>query len=466
MTERFIHRYPKSRSRKNIAVVFPNCYRLGMSNLGFHSVYNEVQNIPDVMCERVFFDQGTKSPVSVETGRGLGEFDLIFISVSFETDIINCVAMLEGAGIPISPDGRAKPYIITGGIAAVFASGYLMEFSDAVACGDAPLLVRPVVEAALESVDRDAFITALSGIDGIYTRSGGTDAVSYLRDSEWKYPAHTVILSDKTEFADRGLFEISRSCKYKCAFCLVSRAYGEYEALPMERVIETADYYQGLTDKLGMVAATSTNHPDFARIIEELNRRGFRLSFSAFRIEPLDDALLKAIIDNENKTLTVAPETVSPRLKKLIHKDIPEPLILDKIRAACMYGIKRLKLYFLIGLPGETMEDIDGIIRLVTEIHAVSSVNVKATGYQPEIIVDINPLVPKPLTELQGAPMESEKSLRKKTVYLKNRLRSLGRVFVYGESPRNSHLQYRISQGLMDFDEIVRLSRKGEGADI
>ncbi len=436
-----------------------------MSNLGFHSVYHEAQSFPDVMCERVFFDQAAKTPVSVESGYGLGDFDLIFISVSFETDIPNCIAMLERAGIPISPNNRKSPYIIAGGIAAVFASRYLMGFSDAVACGDAPLLIAPIIEAVFGSENKDSFLTGISGIDGVYPYTSEVP-VSYRRDTEWKNPAHTVILSNETDFADRGLIEISRSCKYKCAFCLVSRAYGEYDALPVARILGIADYYRGLTDRLGMVAATSTNHPDFGRIVEELNRSGFQLSFSAFRIEPLDDALLKAIIDNENKTLTVAPETVSPRLKKLIHKEIPESLILDKIRTACMYGIKRLKLYFLIGLPGETTEDLDGIIRLVTEIREVSTVNVKATGYLPEIIVDINPLVPKPLTEFQDVPIEDEKSLRKKMVYLKNRLRSLGRVFVYGESPRNSHLQYRISQGLMDFEEIVRLSKRADTADI
>ncbi|OHD54048.1 MAG: hypothetical protein A2Y33_10035 [Spirochaetes bacterium GWF1_51_8] len=459
MAERFLYGYKKTRTRLSVAVVFPNSYRLGMSNLGFQTVYHMVQSHQDISCERVFYEGAGRVPVSVENGRQLSEFDIVIFSVSFETDLIHCFSMLMMSGIELNPSHRKKPYIAAGGIVSVFGAKYIREFADILACGDAPLFIPAILENGLNAKSKDEFLSGLTGIDGMYLHPDiPLGNMPYVRDTEWRFPAHTVILSDETEFADRGLIEISRSCLYRCAFCLVSRVYGEYGYLPKERILETAEKYKGLTARLGLVAATSTNHPQFGEIVDELNSGGFSLSFSAFRIEPLDNELLKKVIDNENKTLVIAPETVSPRLKKLIHKDIPESIILERVRAASLYGIKRIKLYFLIGLPGETYDDLDEIVRLVTAIRGESSVNVKQSGFLPEMIVDINPLVPKPFTDFSESPIEDEKPLRKKTIYLKNRLRSLGRVFVYGESPKNSHLQYRISRGLMDTAEMIRLA--------
>ncbi|MFN3660453.1 MAG: B12-binding domain-containing radical SAM protein, partial [Brevinematales bacterium] len=248
----------------------------------------------------------------------------------------------------------------------------------------------------------------------------------------------------------------------RCSFCLVSHLYGAYQSFSKESILTTATLYEGKTHQLGLVAATLTNHPDFESIINELNRMGFELSFSAFRIETLSPSLLEKIIINEKKTLVLAPETASERQKRLIRKMIHNEIFLDKVRQATAIGIKRIKLYFLIGLPQETEEDLKEMVTLIKEIVSLSKQQAKTYGYTPEIIVDINPLVPKPFTDFAHEKMEEVSLLKKKILFLKQSIHGFGRVFVGGESPRRAKLQYDLAWGKLSWQEILQLVRETE----
>lgn len=464
--EKFLYRYPKDKIKLNAVLVYPNSYYIGMSNLGLHSVYHIFQSHPEVHCERAFMDDHAKKTKTVESGRELGLFDVVVFSISFETDLLNLIRALCSSGIEPLREKRqtSGPMVIVGGIGTTILPGYLAKIADLIVSGDAAITLPPIIDQLLKDKNRETSLHALENIGGIYPYYQiKTDTLGYHRDRERKEPVTSVILTDDTEFSGRGLLEISSSCLYSCAFCLVTKAYGDYFPFPAERILEAAGRFKGFTDKLGLVAATLSNHPDFKMIIRELNRMGFQLSFSAFRIEGLDDELMEMIIRNENRTLTIAPETASAELKKVIHKIIPNEIILNAVRKACAIGIKRLKLYFLIGLPGETQADMDGIFNLVKDIREISKEYGKTHGYLPEIIVDINPLIPKPLTIFAGQPMEEVASLKKKIIGLKNKLRTLGRTFVYGESPKNALLQYRIANHMIEMDELIRMA-EGNGA--
>jgi radical SAM superfamily enzyme YgiQ (UPF0313 family) len=454
MTERFLYRYPKDRSRLRAAVLFPNAYGIGMSNLGFQAIYHLLQSRPEIQVERAFLDENGRA-VTVESGHGLESFDAVFASIAFEGDLPGLAAAFRKAGIPLDPAKRERPFIAVGGIGASILPRYLARFADAIACGDAPLCLPPLVDALMESKGNAGAREILRGIEGIRIFDEITESTLPYCRGKSEFLPHTVVLSDGAEFADIGLIQVSESCRFHCAFCLVGSAYGEYTPVPLGRILETAERYRGITDRIGLVAATLTNHPQFREIVKTLNAKGFRLSFSAFRVEGLDDEMLSAIIENENRTLVIAPETASERLKKAVRKFIPNDLAVETVRRACRVGIKRLKLYFLVGLPGEDESDLAEMVKLVTEIRAASQEQAKTFGYIPEIIVDINPLVPKPLTAFAGQPMEEVSVTKKKIIWLKNRLRSLGRTFVYGESPKNAFLQHRIANGLAKWEEIA-----------
>jgi radical SAM superfamily enzyme YgiQ (UPF0313 family) len=454
--EKFLYTYKKTKILYNIAVCYPNTYSIGMSSLALQNLYHLLQQYTFIHCERAFIDEQSqfKGVRAFESGRSIAQFDVIIITISFEPDLINLVDMLRNSGIEIDPGKRRKPVIIAGGIASTFLYYYLKDIADVTVCAPGDYAIPVIISGLAGSGDRGDLIRKLGENKGFYyrERDAGENIPYYQCGSSL---THSVILSDKTEFKNMGLIEISRGCLYRCNFCLVSRLYGDYIPYPENEILAAAENYFKFTGRIGLIAATLTNHPSFKNIIRELNNMKFRLSFSAFRIESLDDELLEMIITNENKTLTIAPETASAMLKKSINKNIPNDTIFEKAGKAFEMGIKRLKLYFLIGLPGETGKDIEEIIGLVKSLRALSGKFSKKHGYVPEFIVDINPLVPKPFTEFQDYPMEELPSIKKKMIMLKNGLRELGRTYVYGESPRAAILQYRLSRHLAPIEEIT-----------
>lgn len=455
--ESFLYRYAKSRPRYYCAVLYPNRYEIGMSNLGFQTLYHQAQLNEDWMCER-FFDDGGEV-VSYETARPLNHFHVILVSVSFEPDVVHLAQMFKRAGLGLRKDRQENwPLVIIGGIGVSLMARTLSFFVDVLVTLRAEIFMPYLRHALSEARNKLEALDLLKECDGVtLSKSLTEDRLPWKKADFDGQPSHTVILSDKAEFANRGLIELSESCRYNCAFCLVSNVYGDYTARDTEAIFETAERYRGLTRRLGLVAATLTNHPHFRQIIETLNQRDFELSFSAFRIEALDDDLLEKVVLNENRTLVVAPETASLRMKRLIHKNISNEVFLKKIAKACEIGIKRIKMYFIVGFPGETEEDIRENIALVTEVRRVSQLQSKKYGYIPEIIVDINPLVPKPFTDLADVPMESVKVLKNKILMMKKGVRNLGRVFVYGESPRRAHLQFRLTRQEIVPEELWKM---------
>ncbi len=458
--EKYLYTYKKKKIKINTVLVFPNSYFIGMSNLGYQAVFHLLNSNPRINCERAFLEKGTPKIKTLESGREISLFDVILVSISYETDLLNLIKVLQMSGIEIHNDRRNSPLIIIGGIATTIIPYYLKTIADIIVSGDADLLLPILFKVILDyypGKPKFEILDKLSDIPGIYPYNIiNSDTLCYQRpEPDSRKPVHSVILTDKTEFSNRGLIEVSKSCLFNCSFCLVTNAYGRYYPLPSDEILTAAQRFIPFTNKIGLVAATLTNHPDFKMIIKELNKMKFQVSFSAFRIEGLDDELLELIVNNENKTLVIAPEAATTELKNEINKIIPNELILSTISRACGLGIKRLKLYFIIGLPGEKQADIDEIIRLIEDIRKISLQNVKGFGYIPEIIIDINPLVPKPLTLFQGYPMEDIQILRKKIIYLKNKLRGLGRTFVYGESPKEALLQYQIANHTIEIDKLI-----------
>ncbi len=458
--EKFLYKYNKSKIILNTVILYPNTYPIGMSSLAFQSLYHLLQLYPFIHCERAFCGDTGSFPInSFESGKSIGEFDAVFVTISYEPDLLNLIDAFERSGIGISPKGRKNPLIIAGGIASSFLFYYLKGIADVTVCAPAGYAIPVIAEELAAFKNKEDFLSNLEKHEGFYaqgTESG--DNVPYYQCGDKL--SHSVIISDRAEFSRMGLIEISRGCLYNCRFCLVSKIYGEYYPYPEKDIFEAAEKYYGLTGKIGLIAATLTNHPGFKHIIKELNRMKFRLSFSAFRIEGLDDELMELILTNENKTLTIAPEAASPGMKNAIGKLIPNDLIEKKAGLAFSMGLKRLKLYFMVGLPGETPQDINDIIELVKILRLKSYSYSKLHNYNPEFIITINPLVPKPFTQFEGYPMEEIRSLKKKILFLKNGLRDLGRTYVYGESPKTALLQYRLSHHLIDPEEIIKVKGK------
>ncbi|MGC8765402.1 MAG: B12-binding domain-containing radical SAM protein [Brevinematia bacterium] len=459
MKEIFLYKYKKEKILWNAVLIYPNSYRTGMSSLGYLWVYHILQSIPWINCERAFFSPGRIK--TIETERDIREFEIVFFSISFENDLINLISILKKAGIELFKEKRISPIICVGGIATTFISNYLKNIADVIFSGDAEATLPPFLEILKQTKDYDHLFSEIRNkkTDGIFLSEEINETLIPYISKKQEVPPHSSIITHNAEFNDSALISISSGCLYKCNFCLISRVYKEYKYFEAEKIIRTAEKYAGITNRIGLVAATLTNHPDFEKIIDEINRLGFYISFSSFRIEGLSEALLKKIIENENRTLVIAPETSSLGLKKFINKIIPDDLIIERVKTACNLGIKRIKLYFIVGLPGEKDEDIDGIIDLIRKIREVSKEYSKKFHYIPEIIVEINPFVPKPFTPLFDYEMEDINNLKKKIILIKNSVRGYGRTFIYGESPKSAYLQYVLSKNKLDFKELIEMAR-------
>lgn len=455
--EEFLFSYPKARFERSVCLIYPNSYRIGMSALSFHAVYHHLQQNPLLQVERAFWQTEENRLFAPDSKAGLSTKDALFFTLSFEPDLLNLIRILNAAKIPVlREDRRIEPLIIVGGVATALLSKYLFQVADIVVFGSADLTLPPIETVLLESKSRAEILKRLHGKPGIYvSEKTANEKIENFPCSPSLQPAQSVILTDETEFGKTGLIEISRSCKFNCAFCLVGRVYGKYDFIPKEKIFELAEIYKGKTDRIGLVAATLTNHPEFTDVIKGLNRRGFSVSFSSLRAETLSPDDLKLILENGAKTLTLAPETASERLKSTIQKKISNERFYETIRTAASLGLKRLKLYFLIGLPGETEKDIEEMIEFVRKVREMSSEFVKNFGYIPEMIIDVNPFVPKPFTPLQNAEFESIKTLKKKMLVLKKGVRNLGRVFVYGESPKSAKLQFDICKENWDMKSFI-----------
>jgi len=457
--EHFIYRYKKDKILLQTVFIYPNTYFIGMSSLGFQFAYHKINENPEILCERAFLDSRRENNfVTIESNRNITEFPILFFSISYEPDLLNMIYILKTSGIELLKEKRKKHIIIVGGIAVPLLKNYLKFIADVIVCSPAEYAFKKIIPMLLECKDKDIILDKLQNIHGIYVSEKiKNDELKYYQPEGSCEIAHSAIISEDTEFSSRALIEISKGCLFRCRFCLVSNMYGRYIAHPKSEILKIAEKYKGKTNRIGLIAATLSNHPNFKEIIKELNKMNFILSFSAFRIEGLDNELLELILKNENKTLVIAPETGSERLKRLINKNISESTIINITERAFRLGLKRLKLYFMVGFPGEDVSDLDAIIKLVRKLREISLEHSKNLHYIPEFIIDINPLVPKPFTEFQGYPFEEIKILKEKIIYLKKNLRKLGRTFVYGESPKSAFLQYRLSHGLIDFEEVLRL---------
>ncbi len=457
MKEKIIYKYKKEKILLNIVLVYPEKYETGMSSLGYLWVYHILQSKPWINCERAFLSGEIKT---IETGRRLNEFDAIFFSISFENDILNIISILRQSGIEILRERRKGfPLIGVGGIATTFISNYLKHFADVIFSGDAEKVLNEFLDEIKNIKDKNEIISIVkeNKIAGVYDPERIHGFLPYVSKELTSIP-HSPIISEEAEFKDSALISVSKGCLYKCNFCLVSRVYENYVSFKADEIVNTARIFKGYTNRIGLIAATLSNHPEFEFIVDEINKMRFSISFSAFRIESLSEKFLRKIIENENKTIVIAPEVASNKLKRLIGKNIPTELIFEKLKISCEFGIKRIKLYFMIGLPFEDNEDINEIIELIKKIRELSKEYTKKHKYIPEIIVDINPFVPKPFTPLFQYEMDDIRSIKNKIIKIKNSIRNYGRIFVYGESPKSAYLQYQIAKQKITLKDLISLS--------
>jgi radical SAM superfamily enzyme YgiQ (UPF0313 family) len=481
--ERPVERFP-AHGRYRLGLAYANSYHVGMSSLGFQRVYELVHRRPEWVCERFFDEGGPAPPVSIESGLPLAELGCVAFSVSFEQDYVNLLRMLDRAGVPLrrAERGPWHPLVVMGGSCAAINPLPMAEFVDVFALGAAENLLPALLSALEEEDDRKEVAARLAAQPGFYVPAhhrprlaeGDGDELAgkldklELTEEQMRQPGHlptTAIVTPRTEFAEKFLIEMSRGCPEKCRYCWATFGMGRFRWHPSEYILASLDRARAVTDQLGFVATAVGDHPEIERILREANRLGFRTSVSSIRIPAVTEAVLAALHASGDRSITLAPETGTDELRAKMGKPISNDLLLDKVRLIFRHGFTQLKLYFLIGLPGETMADVHGIVELAARARRVMLEECAAGGPASRIghiHLGTNVLVPKPYTPWQRQPMDGERSLREKIAVLRRGIARLPNVSLGSISVREAVWQTYISKAGTDAAEALEQAARGE----
>ncbi len=464
-----------------VALAFPNTYFVGMSNLGFQTVYKLFNEQPDIVCERFFLPPKTELAAQAASGAPLitlesqtpvRDFDVVAFSVSFEWDYTNVLTLLRLAGIPARSDQRTAhdPLVLIGGAVTFVNPEPLAPFADVIAAGEGESLIPPLLRAFTEASDRDDLLRRLVAERGYYVPSfydvhyaGDGTIASYaarpgtgappvvkkaaLKTTDAVDPPATTIFTPETEFGSRFLVEVVRGCANLCRFCWAGYNYLPVRAFPKDRILELAKRAQPYSNRAGLVSIALCDHPEIESILTELVDMGFAISPASLRLDDLTPTILDLLRRSGERTITIAPETGSDRLRRVINKTVTNDEILNAAEMIFAAGFENLKLYFMIGLPTETDEDLTAIRDLTVQLRDIMLTHARPRGQIGRIVGSVNPLVPKPGTAYQWLPMIGDRDIERAIQRTRTLMAGIDNVFFNIKSERHSFYQALLSLG-------------------
>lgn len=444
-----------------IALVYPNTYHQAMSNLGFLTVYQLLNQRNDCLCERFFLPDKedlqehykTGYPlVSYESERPLAEFDLIALSISFENDYLNLPILFDLAGIPLFTDQRNErhPLVLFGGVCAFLNPAPLADIVDIVAVGEAEPILPPLLAALLqEGLARAELLAGLTGVPGLYLPNlpqPQNPVRQYLADLD-SSASRSFIQTEATEFGDMALAEVSRGCSRGCRFCAAGYIYLPPRERSLDNLLEQVDIGLCERQKIGLVAAAVADYTQVTSLQQGIIERGGQVSVSSLRLDALTTEEVAGLRSSGLRTAAIAPEAGSQRLRDLINKGLDEEQILRAVQLLADGDIRNLKLYFLIGLPTEEQSDLEELLSLSEKIRLLWREAGRRRGQMGTVTLSVNPFIPKPFTPLQWCGMEPEKSLKKKLRWLHSAISRMPNTELNSESLRSAVLQTFLSRG-------------------
>lgn len=428
---------------ERVALAYPSPYRVGMSSLGFQTIYREINAHPRRVAERAFLPDDVPAfralgatLCTYESGRPVGSHPVVAISVAYELELAGVIELLELSGIPPLAEDRDErhPFVLCGGPLTNSNPLPLAPFADAILMGEADESVQQALDVLAASPNKEAARVALAReIASCFVPALHGDALPPLaKAAHEKLPAWAPIRTKETELSNMFLLEAERGCSRGCTYCVMRRSTnGGMRIVDIERILALipAD-----ARKVGLVGAAVSDHPQIVQLIDTLAARGKQVSLSSLRPDRLNAAFVGALKRAGSQILTTALDAPSQRLRDSISRKAREEHLLRVASLAHEHGYKRVKLYMMLGLPDETATDIDELVRFATEL---SRIHPLALG--------IAPFVAKRNTPLDGQAFAGIKTVEQRLKQLRQGLH--GRVDLRATSSRWAWVEYVLAQG-------------------
>jgi len=477
----------KWKNRIPVALIYPNRYGVGMSNLGFQLVYRLLNQNDPIVAERIFLPESSTKPLSLESGRPLADFPLLFFSVSFEQDYQHVLMLLEMSGIPSLSSRRTEksqvvaamaaggqPLVVAGGVATFMNPEPLAPFVDLFIIGEAEPVLNSVMSRLLEGIGRKNKGELLEEIGihlpgcyapGLYEVAYAPDGTllstsprkeyaalprrikKVVMDSPGNVASHSNILTPLAEFSDLFMAELGRGCSRGCRFCAAGFIYRPPRLWPAQSIINAIDSRPDETSKVGLLGMEMARPEDVAVIADYLANQACSLSFSSLRADIINSSLLTLLGSSNLKSVAIAPDGGSERLRLVINKGITENDVLTAAEILAMKGIQNLKLYFMIGLPTEAQSDLEEMVGLIMKVKKKILTVGRSRGRLSTLTLSINCFIPKPWTPFQFHPMEKIALLKQKLKFLRKKIGGEPNIRIKTENPEKAFFQAILSRG-------------------
>jgi len=427
-----------------VALAYPSPYRVGMSSLGFQRIYRALMEAPGLACERAFLDdeceesgaRATEHPIAYESMRPIEELPLIAFSVAYELEIAGVVRMLQAAGIPPKRADRdaRHPLVVAGGPLTFSNPLPLAAIVDAIVVGEAESRTVLVVRAIAEATGRDRQLDAMAAIPHVFVPAHHTALPEVGAEDDAVLPAYSAIRTPHTELTSMFLVETERGCSRGCTYCVMRRSTnGGMRIVPAERVLEVIPRD---AHRVGLVGAAVSDHPKIVSIVNALADRGCEVGLSSLRPDRLatHEGFVAALARAGTRTLTTAMDGTSERVRATLDRRARPKHLIRCAELAKAHGMDRLKLYLMVGTPGETDADVDECIDFAAELSRILP-----------LALGVAPFCPKRNTPLSGAPFAGIAAVDARLERLRKGLR--GRADVRATSARWAWVEYVLAQG-------------------
>ncbi|RLI57996.1 MAG: hypothetical protein DRO87_03665 [Candidatus Thorarchaeota archaeon] len=437
---------------------YPSTYRSGMTGLALHILYWTLNLREDTSCERYFRHQTVGPANSVETGRALRDNHIVGFTLTYEEDVLNLLQMLRAGNVSVLVSERRDddPIVIVGGPVVTANPEPYVDFVDAFVIGEGDLLIHDIVDVVRDSESRQSAIELMSELEGVYVPISNPKTVRRIHVQDLdslEYPLAQVV-PDLPEgsrltpvFGKSFLLEVTRGCGHSCRFCLVGHVCRPRRTRSLHRLQELVEsgMKQTPVHKVSLIGSSLGDLDRLEELVCWIVDQGYEVSVPSLRADSVTRHLLDCLVEGGQRTFTIAPETGSEELRTTLGKGLDDESILDAVQMAGDAGYRSIKLYFIMGLPGETDRDLDQTATMIREIAATSGLRVTAS---------VNPFIPKAQTRWEREPQQPIDSLRRRLRRIQEGVKGT-RVTIETYDLRSARIQAALSTGDRSLGSVI-----------